>query len=378
MSTRRPRGFTLIELIIAIAVSLVVGAMIYQVFIDQTKAFRRQADMGGMQQNLRLAMEIVSRDLASAGFGLAYDGSTWGVDGQSNAVGIADDNARLYGLRILEDYPAGSGHDAIEIATLDPDRSTWAYTDPSAPMTCPTTTIQFAPGYDSQSTLYSAGGDNAHVLCYAPVQSGRPASYLWQVSGQGGGGTVPVTANAQTDYTVYCPANASLPMMMICGPVRYGAYYIDDTSADGVGLGSVDNPTLYYSPDVLATRATGGFPDANDIPIALGIEDMQFEVCLGGNGTDCEIDTNWTSGLILGGGGGGTEWQHVTSVRVKLSARTARPDAERASVSAPVDLALSDAYSPGTSIDGYHRRNATTEVAVRNATGMWQMLHAGW
>lgn len=371
----RPAGFTLIELIVAITISLMVAALIYQVFIDQTKAFRRQADMGAMQQNLRLAMEIVTRDLGSAGFGLAYDGAAWGVDGQSPTVGTGDDNARLYGMRIIDDFPVGSGHDAVEVFTLHPDRTTWAYTDPTNPMACDATTIQFAPGYDTQSTLYSAGGANSHIVCYAPVQSGRPAAYIWQVNGAGGGSAVPVSANTQTDYLVYCPTNASLPMMMVCAPARYGAYYVDDQSGDGIGLGSTSNPTLYYTPSVLATRATGGYPDVNDIPIAMGIEDMQFEVCLGGNGIDCELDANWTTGGELGGG---VEWQHVASVRVKIAARTSREDAERSTVSAPSDLVLSDAYSPPSATDGYHRRTAQTEVAMRNATGMWQMLHASW
>ena len=78
-------GFTLIEMLITVALSTLVGILIYTVFIEQTRAYRMQADMGNMQQNLRVAMEMMTRDIATAGWGAGYNGGSWGVDGQDGS-----------------------------------------------------------------------------------------------------------------------------------------------------------------------------------------------------------------------------------------------------------------------------------------------------
>jgi prepilin-type N-terminal cleavage/methylation domain-containing protein len=388
MTTRRrpTPGFTLIELMIAVALSALVGILIYTVFIDQNRAFRRQADMGTMQQNLRIALEMLGRDLATAGFGTAFDGGSWGAAGQSTAVGTFDDSSALYGLRIIEDFPAGSGHDGIEILMMDSNRANWGrLAEPTPP--CGATELvfhnddldkagQFAPPDIASG---SAAGSGAYIMCYAPVYQGRSASFLWQVSAAGNTltGTVPVLPNGQADYTAMCPAEAALPVGTVCGPVDFVAYYIDDSGADGIGMGSAAQPVLYYVPDVFYANNAGGYPSADDVPVALGIEDLQFEVCLGGTNLDCQFAASWSAGMELGAVGGAI-WENATAVRAHITARTIRPDPERTEVSAPIELSQVDSTSPSGGLDGYHRRTGSTEIMLRNATGAWQSVHASW
>ncbi len=383
---RRGRGFTLIELIIAVALSMMVGVLIYTVFIDQSRAFRRQADMGTMQQNLRIALEMLSRDVTSAGFGTAFDGGSWGAAGQSPTIGTFSDGAPLFGLRIAEDFPVGSGHDAVEILLMNPDRATWGRLAEPTPG-CDTAEVVFHPEDAAQAAQFgppdisggpSASGASAYLMCYAPVYQGRSASFLWAVSAAGdANGHVPVLANTASDYSAMCPAAAALPVGTVCGPVQYVAYYLDDSSSDGIGIGSETQPVLYYVPDVFYAVNSGGYPSGDDIPVALGIEDLQFEVCEGGNNLDCQVATSWSSGLEFGAPGGST-WENATSVRILLTARTIRPDPDRDSVSFRPELSMADSYSPSATPDGYHRRTGTTEVLLRNATGTWQTVHAGW
>ncbi len=372
-------GFTLIELMIAVALSTLVMILIYTVFINQTAAYRSQADMGTMQQNLRVAMEMLSRDVSMAGWGVGWDGAVWGAGGQSGTIGGSPaDSSPLYGFWVVEDSPSGTAHDAIEIVMQDPNRSTWGWVT-GAPLDCGTSSIVFHSDSAGQAALYHNNGTAAgQIMCYTPLLRGKPGSFLWNVAGVGSSGAVPVTLNAQSDYVAEC--SESLPQRMICAPPRYIAYYIDDV-ADSTGIGSPAQPVLYYVPDVLAANAssTGGYPTANDIPIAIGIEDMQFEVCMGGSGIDCtDPSVTWTSGFDIAAAT--TTWQNLTAVRIHLVARTLRPDPQRTSVSAQVDPDPDDGYqlsSTGTA-DGYHRRLARTQVLMRNATGTWQALNAGW
>jgi prepilin-type N-terminal cleavage/methylation domain-containing protein len=367
-------GFTLIELMITVALSSMIGVLIYTVFINQTQAYRAQADMGSMQQNLRVAMEMMSRDLGSAGFGLGNDGTARGFEGQA---GI--DSDPLYAVRVRENFPSGAGSDAVEILMLNPDRDQWGWKS-KAMAACTTTEITFHDDHVTRAGNFATGGENDVIMCYAPTgNTGQALSYVWSVNGSGdaSSGIVPVSANTEADFTATCAQN--LPEQMICGPARYIAYYIDDVS-DSIGIGSQDLPVLYLVNDLAGLLAAGGvYPDDDDIPVALGIEDLQIEICQGGvSAVDCNepsgdlASPSWTSGLDLST----SVWENITSARLHLVARTIRPDQTRANVSSPLDVDLDDSSSTAGDPDGYHRRVARTEVVIRNAVGAWQVARA--
>jgi len=68
----RPRssgeGFTLVELIIAVAVGLVVIGAAYMLFTVQNKQLGNQEVIAEMQQNARAAMDIITREIRMAGY----------------------------------------------------------------------------------------------------------------------------------------------------------------------------------------------------------------------------------------------------------------------------------------------------------------------
>lgn len=361
-------GFTLVEMLITVVLSTLVSVMIYTVFISQTQAFRAQADMGSMQQNLRVAMEMLTRDIASAGFGTGHDGGSWGESGQSGTSGNP-----VYALNVRENL-AGAGPDAVEVFMMDPNRSTWALTDMNVRQSCGTSSITFHADYPTAAAQYAATGARNRIMCFAPSVRGRPASFIWAVNGVGSGQAVPVNSNSQADYLAECPNN--LPAMMICGPPVYVAYYIDKNESDGKGIGGPALPVLYYVPDLFAANLAGGYPTVDDIPIALGIEDLQVQVCEPGLGTDCDLDSSWSFEHDLTPSS--VMWHNLGAVRVMLTARTIRQDEKSAAVSTPIDLDATDSYSVPATADGFHRRVARTEVSLRNAIGTWQVTRGNW
>jgi len=60
-------GFSLIELIVAMAVTLVVTGAVYGLMSGGNNAFRREPELTDRQQNARVAMEMIQRDIANAG-----------------------------------------------------------------------------------------------------------------------------------------------------------------------------------------------------------------------------------------------------------------------------------------------------------------------
>jgi type IV pilus assembly protein PilW len=61
-------GFTLIELMVAIAIGLVVLASVATTFTSQTRVYSAQEQINQMEQNLRGALDIMSREIKMAGY----------------------------------------------------------------------------------------------------------------------------------------------------------------------------------------------------------------------------------------------------------------------------------------------------------------------
>jgi prepilin-type N-terminal cleavage/methylation domain-containing protein len=67
-SVRSESGFTLVEMIIAMSLSLVVVLMVYQIFSTQQKALGVQEQINYMNQSSRSAMNFLIRKIRNAGY----------------------------------------------------------------------------------------------------------------------------------------------------------------------------------------------------------------------------------------------------------------------------------------------------------------------
>ena len=67
--SKRQDGVTLIELVIALAISGVLIAGIYRMFIHQQKSYATQEQVADMQQNVRVAINRMLREIRMAGYG---------------------------------------------------------------------------------------------------------------------------------------------------------------------------------------------------------------------------------------------------------------------------------------------------------------------
>lgn len=65
---RRPsRGFTLVELLIALLIGAILTTGVVAVFIQQSRAMALNEDLVDLEQNLRIAMDMLHRDVRMAG-----------------------------------------------------------------------------------------------------------------------------------------------------------------------------------------------------------------------------------------------------------------------------------------------------------------------
>jgi type IV pilus assembly protein PilW len=80
LSLRTDTGFTLVELLMAIPLGLVLIAGIYATFKAQQASYLAQDQIGAMQQNLRGAMYVITRDLQMAGYLTSRDARSYSLD----------------------------------------------------------------------------------------------------------------------------------------------------------------------------------------------------------------------------------------------------------------------------------------------------------
>lgn len=78
--TRAERGFTLIEMMIALVIAGVIFAAITTSFTFMRRTYRLQEEMSDMIENARVAMDIMTREIRLAGYnpqGIALTGIVW-------------------------------------------------------------------------------------------------------------------------------------------------------------------------------------------------------------------------------------------------------------------------------------------------------------
>jgi prepilin-type N-terminal cleavage/methylation domain-containing protein len=66
----RERGFSMVELMVAMVVTLVVSGAIFGLLSAGGNAFRREPEVADRQQNIRIAMDAIMRDISNAGSGM--------------------------------------------------------------------------------------------------------------------------------------------------------------------------------------------------------------------------------------------------------------------------------------------------------------------
>jgi len=85
------QGFTIIELLVGMAVSLLALTAIYSTFQAQHKSYLMQQEVAAMQQNLRAAMFYMQREIRTAGCDPTGDANAGIVTANSDSISFTED-----------------------------------------------------------------------------------------------------------------------------------------------------------------------------------------------------------------------------------------------------------------------------------------------
>lgn len=359
MTTRTERGFSLVELMVAMTVTLIVSGAIYGLLTSGSNAFRREPEVADRQQNIRVAMDLISRDVFNAGAALPTfaqvftraDPAGGGCTGTQGLNGCGDPGTM--GATAAANRAPGDGGDAstnsdvLEIVTTSencPPQTVCAGVPGSAGVIVtrePMGACVTAPG------LALIANNQAFAIQPAFDATGAPQT----CTGVGSNGNVNVLA-AVAPWTpaVAIPANPT-PFLYAAQVVRYRIAPGTDPTDPSPSLWRSSSGRYARDGSVVSEPDEVSFPDPAspwDL-VARGIEDLQIEYRAG--------DGLWRN---LPPVSAANDWTTlVREVRITLSARVTAGNLQGETVAAGGPNAI--------------RGQLTTVVAPRAAFNELQM-----
>jgi type IV pilus assembly protein PilW len=323
---KRQSGFTLVEIMVAMLLSLILGVAIVTVFVNNSHSFTQDDNVMRMQDDARYALQQIAFDLSMAGH-YAELLSPEAVTLDTNlAIGLDCGPAGVTNWSYLTTQPATG--ESLSIIGIDNVTSAQVVAGHSCFLA-----DEVAPGTDVVSIKRVAGAEAAVF---------RDGAVYLRTNGTVG--------------LLYRRPLTGTPAVSIALPrteweYRPAIYYIRQYAYN---LG--DNiPTL-------CRKVLGGAgPSMLTECIATGIEDLQLEY-----GVDTNGDGNpnvYMSAPTL------TDLQTVVSARIYLLARTTDIDV-RYTNQKTFSIGNAPDYTPN---DSFHRRVYSTTVAIQNIRSMNMM-----
>jgi len=292
----REKGFSLIELMIAMVVTLIITGAVFQLVSAGNTAFRKEPAMADRQQNIRMALDLISQDLFQAGYGMPSFAQTFtnnlNAFGPMGSGGVKTDELEIF--RASECPP-------LDVCPLN--------SDPSKSIVTKQT---FSSCYQMPAIVIM-GNDTEWDLRWTTAPGKGTVGKNCDDSGDDTGGrhghaVVPPGKAPALNPTDSFTSWDKPPTYMILGmAIRYRI------SIDATGTPNLERST------------GGGELDLNGnstwLIIARGIEDFQveYENATGWHDTPGSIDCAGSSGCTAPTG---TDYDRlIRRVRVRLSAR---------------------------------------------------------
>jgi type IV pilus assembly protein PilW len=357
------RGFTLVEAMVAMTISLVLLAGMLSVIYTSKVTYNETERVARIQENMRTGMEIILRDLRGGGF----PGCTRPLNATAFLSTLSSPTDLLWNFsRPVEGFDASD--------------DTWVPALPS-----PLDTASPAPSVGSDILVVHAVRSNARVYPLATTMATSTANVdITRIAGEAApranipmiisdcekstvfavrsvtnptsttsrlthtfGGTSPNPGNASGDLQAIYRANSAANATV--APIDTVIYYLAPSAvldANGQSRG----PALWR---IIATEPVGSAGTPQEV--IEGVEAMQVRYGVDTN-TDLLVDDYRTADAV-------TNWNTVIAVSLAMVVRSQEETNPQASPTQTFDLLGTDFVAPS---DRRRRALLTTTVALRN------------
>ena len=361
---RKLRGFTIIELMVAITISALILGVLTQVYAGAKRSYRVTEALSRMQENGRYAMDYLARDIRLAGYmGCVSSGTA--VSNMANPVtGWSPLNTATSPITI-------KGIEGYEASLVSPS----AITGSTAVATDAVLVQFFSPSSAKLTHFPTATNANIQI-------SGNPLNFrqyeilvvtdcafadiLKATTVSSGGGTVTIahSTSNNTRNTTYGTYGQNAEVMRMQSNVYYILTTAGLPSLMRRRLGSFVTGDLTQSCTNATSSTSQGFCVEE---IAEGVEDLQLLYGVDTN-TDLSADKFVVASSVTA-----AEWANVVSVRVNLLVRSVEtnvsPEANTTAPTSQIPLYSGNtAYATATlaATPRAFRRVYTETITLRN------------
>jgi len=325
-------GFTLVELVVSMAIFSVIGAAIFKVFDVSSKSYFVQEEVAAMQQSVRVSKLFLERDVRMAGCGLR---NFYLANGKKYALDFTNGGA--------------NGTDEITIRYLDYDATTC---DSKLPQL---TLAGDMPGPSSEAivnenlTLSPFSAWDGNFTCGDTNYGATPTSFVPFRAII----TTPDGSQSDVVYITQVQANSNK---------LQNRPYDDSTSKiiNSYPAGSTINffnenkfEELIYKIEDNILRRNGD--QINDDPIAENIEDLQFSFGLDTN-SNGSVDS-WINSADLTD----AQKEQVRYIDISILGRSEHVHRGYSGIRPAIED-----HAAATTNDGYRRRLLKVRIKVRN------------
>lgn len=308
------RGFSLVEMLVAVVVTLIISGAIYALLTSGQTAFRREPELADRQQNIRIAMDLIAKDIANAGAAMpALAQSFTAVDPGGTALNAQGPEGSLGPAPATARGSDATASDVLEIVSSEERCPSITICSPPSPTAAGGLFVgmERIPGCMTDLAVVTDNG-GFMVLPITSPSPGTPGSTSAICpSGNIAGNSNILLGGALAPWATPSPAFSAQSFLFPGRVVRYQLAPSNDPT-DVAGAPALWRSTTgRYDLSGGAVNTVPAPPGPNWQLVARGLEDLQIEY-MDGTGT-------WTNGPrqpILG------PVDVVRQVRVTLAART--------------------------------------------------------
>ncbi|SMC47518.1 prepilin-type N-terminal cleavage/methylation domain-containing protein [Desulfocicer vacuolatum DSM 3385] len=367
-------GFTLVEILISLAISGIVLAGVLSIFDNSNKSYILQEDIARMQQNVRMAKYYIEKDLRMTGYGV----QTLAFDGQLIKPLTFKNNTQ-------GDSKVHNDTDTLSITYVDDDEGGCGST-PGANRSCA----------DLPQLLLQGEKPPTSTVAEVKVYMKDHPPYSWWAEGCSCGGVDYDSPKFGFQALITSPDGSKSDIVFVTG-VSAKKEGSDSTISNGPNFTALDGVT--YSNKQLNTYPDGStisFFNSNSLvnigyyidkknylrrsvagnanKISENIEDIQIGFCGDYNGDgvinlsydpanpDDSNDDWFDEGNLVSGELSDTDIEKIRFIRVTILGRTSREYKGGITSKRP---GIED-HTAATQSDGYHRRLLSFTVQVHN------------
>ncbi len=342
------RGFTLVELMIALALGLLVVGAVIAVFVSNKAAYSANAGLGRVQDTTRIAFELMARDLRQAGLtgcgnsgrisntlknGPLNSGTTWWADFAGNAIrgfdNTAVDNAVAIGTGTKQRV---TGTDSIEL--IGADGAGWSLssdTESSSTYTLNLSEGSVSPTLATGDVFIICDPDHAAIAQATLYTSGSPSAVQHSAAGTSSPGNC-------TTGLGYPPSCTTANFYQYAFDAQVARLYAVDWY---IGNNALGGRSLFR----IALVNTGGVPTPTAQEMVRNVTDMQ-------------LNYHENSGSDFHAAGSVAAWTNVDAVSITFTMQNA--------ATTGAGVANDAGQNAGTTTGTPIQRTVTSVVTLRN------------